>query len=40
MGERRREMHSRFSWDNLKEGEHLDDVGVDGRILLKWILKK
>jgi len=40
MGERRREMHSQFSWDNLKEGEHLDDVGVDGRILLKWILKK
>jgi len=40
MGERIREMNSRFSWGNLKEGEHLDDVGVDERILLKWILKK
>jgi hypothetical protein len=40
VGKRRREMLSRFSWGNLKEGEHLDDVGVDERILFKWILKK
>jgi hypothetical protein len=24
----------------LKERNHLDDVGVDGRLVLKWILKK
>jgi hypothetical protein len=25
---------------NLKERENLDNLGVDGRINLKWILKK
>jgi hypothetical protein len=26
--------------ENLKERDHLRDVGVDGRLILNWILKK
>jgi hypothetical protein len=34
------EVHTGFQWGNLREGDHLEDRDVDGRILLKWILKK
>ena len=25
--------------ENLRKGDHLDDLGVDARIILKWILE-
>jgi len=27
-------------WENLRERSHLEDPGVDGRMILRWILKK
>jgi hypothetical protein len=38
MGER--EMHTEFWWGNLREGDHLGDPGVGGRILLQRIFNK
>jgi hypothetical protein len=35
-----REMHAGFWWENLRERDTLEDLGVGGRIILKWILKK
>jgi hypothetical protein len=38
MGER--EVHTEFWWGDLRQGDHLGDSGIDGRIILKLIFKK
>jgi hypothetical protein len=37
MGER--ELHTAFRWGDLRKRDHLEVPGVDGRIILKWILR-
>jgi hypothetical protein len=36
----RRGMHTGFWRGKLKEGDDLAAVDIDGRIIVKWILKK
>jgi hypothetical protein len=39
MEERRGEVYSVFWWGNLRERDHLEDTGIDGRIILRWIFR-
>jgi hypothetical protein len=34
-----KEVHTEICWGDLREGDHLGDPGVDGRIILKWMKK-
>jgi hypothetical protein len=34
------EVYTGFWWGNLKEREFLEDPGVDGKIILRWIFSK
>jgi hypothetical protein len=34
------EVHARFCWENLMGRDCLEVLGIDGRIILKWNLKK
>jgi hypothetical protein len=34
----REELHKGFWWGNLRERDHLNDLGINGRIILKWTL--
>ena len=36
MGERRG--YAEFWWGNLRERDHLENSGVDGKIILRWII--
>jgi hypothetical protein len=33
-------VHIWLWWENLRNGDSLEDPGVDGRIILKWIFEK
>jgi len=33
-------MYTGFWWGNLRERDHLENSGIDGRIILRWILRK
>jgi len=34
------EVHTEFGWGNLRERGHLEDLGVDVRIILRWSCRK
>jgi hypothetical protein len=36
----RGEMYTEFRRGNLREGENLEDTGVDGKVILRWIFRK
>jgi hypothetical protein len=36
----RGEVHAGFLWGNLGERDYLEELGVDGKILLKWVFGK
>jgi len=33
-------MHAGFLWVHLKEMDYFEDVGVDRRMIFKWLFKK
>jgi hypothetical protein len=33
-------MRTKFSFDSLKGKDHSEELGIDGRIVLNWILRK
>ena len=36
----RGEGHTEFWWEELRERHHLEDLGVDGRMIIKWIFNE
>ena len=34
------EVHTGFWWGNLRERDHLEDPGIDGRIILRCVFSK
>ena len=33
-------MHTGFRWGNVSERVYLEDSGIDGRIILRWLFRK
>jgi hypothetical protein len=36
----RGEVYTGLWWGNLRKRDHLEDLAIDGRIILRWIFKK
>jgi hypothetical protein len=36
----RGEVYRGFWWRNLRDRDHLEDQGLDGKIILRWIFRK
>jgi len=36
----KRDVHTGFWWGNLRERDHLEDPRLDGKIILRWIVRK
>ena len=36
----RGEVHTKFWWRNLREGDHLEDLGFDRTMIRRWNFKK
>jgi hypothetical protein len=36
----RGDVHTGFCWGNLRERDHLEDPGLEGRIILRWTFRK
>jgi hypothetical protein len=34
------EVYTGFWWGNMRERDHLEGPGVDGKIILRWIFRK
>jgi hypothetical protein len=34
------QLHTRCSWRNLRERDHLEDLCIHDKIILKWLFKK
>jgi hypothetical protein len=34
------QVYTGFWWRNLRKRDHLEDTAIDGRIILRWILRK
>jgi hypothetical protein len=35
-----RRVHTRFWWGNMRHKEHFEHLGLDERVIIKWMLKK
>jgi len=33
-------VYAGFRWGNMKERDNLEDTGIDGRVILRWIFMK